>query len=41
VADIAIVFGWGLAEIYGLSLDDLARWWAKARARAENGQDDG
>jgi hypothetical protein len=33
VADIAAVFHWPLHDIDPMSLDDFARWWAKALAR--------
>lgn len=31
--DVAITYRWSLSEIGGMSLPDLARWWARARVR--------
>lgn len=35
MADLAVVFHWPPAAMEAMSLPDLARWWAKARARAK------
>lgn len=40
MADLAIVFHWSPESMNGMSLEELARWWAKARARAAPSEDD-
>lgn len=39
MADLALVFHWPPASMDGMSLDELARWWSKARARAAGPED--
>lgn len=39
MADIAFVFHWPPAAMDPMSLDELARWWAKAIARANPSED--
>lgn len=39
MADLAIVFHWPPAAMMGMSLEELARWWAKARVRATPSED--
>ena len=34
MADLAVVFHWPPDIMDRMSLDELARWWSKARARA-------
>lgn len=42
MADLAVVFHWPPESMDGMSLEELARWWARARARAAPpGDDDG
>ncbi|PTE18061.1 GpE family phage tail protein [Cereibacter changlensis] len=41
MADIAIVFHWPPAAMDPMCLEELARWWAKARARAAPEESDG
>jgi hypothetical protein len=41
MADIAVVFGWGPREMDPMTVEELARWWHKARARAQSERDDG
>lgn len=36
MADLAVVFHWPPAALSGMSLEELGRWWAKARARSTN-----
>jgi hypothetical protein len=31
--DIALVYRWSLTDLEALSLQDLGRWWARARHR--------
>lgn len=40
MADIAFVFHWGLRDMDPMSLEELARWWAKAVARARTDDDE-
>lgn len=39
MADMAVVFHWPLSEMDRLGLDELGRFWAKARARSGKDQD--
>lgn len=41
MADIAVVFGWGPRDMDPMPPEELAGWWARARARAnvEKGRD--
>lgn len=41
MADLAVVFGWSPRDMDPMSLEELARWWHKARARAKPEKDDG
>jgi len=34
MADIATIFHWQLSDMNALDLNELGRWWAKAKARA-------
>jgi len=36
-----MMFGWAPSETDPMSLDDLAYWWAKAKARAPGKRKDG
>lgn len=40
MADLAVVFHWPPDALSAMSLADLGRWWAKARARAAPAEDD-
>lgn len=35
IDDIAYVHHWPLGEIAAMSLEDVSRWWARARRRIE------
>jgi Phage P2 GpE len=39
MADIAVVFGWAPRDMEAMTLEELGRWWQKARARAPNDDD--
>ncbi|WP_062560624.1 GpE family phage tail protein [Paracoccus aminovorans] len=39
MADLAVVFHWPPDALSGMSLEELGRWWAKARARAAPAED--
>jgi hypothetical protein len=41
MADIAAVFHWPPREMQPMSVEELAGWWHRARARAEPGDQDG
>lgn len=41
MADIAIAFHWAPRDMDPMTLEELARWWAKARARLSDGAEDG
>ncbi|PTE15909.1 GpE family phage tail protein [Pseudogemmobacter blasticus] len=41
MADIAVVFHWPPQAMDPMTLDELARWWGKARARAGREDADG
>ncbi len=34
MADIAVVFGWAPRDMDLMTIEELGRWWHKARARA-------
>lgn len=40
MADIAVVFHWAPRDMDPMSLWDLSDWWARARARAPQGNED-
>lgn len=39
MADLAVTFHWAPADMDRMSLAELARWWSKARARAQPAED--
>lgn len=39
MADLAVVFHWPPESMSTMSLEELARWWAKARARSQSPED--
>lgn len=41
MADIAVVFGWSPDVMDRMSIEELGRWWHKARARAPGAERDG
>lgn len=41
MADIAVAFHWAPRDMDPMPLEELARWWAKARSRVEPGERDG
>lgn len=41
MADIAAVFGWSPRDMDAMTLEELARWWHKARVRVQAQRDDG
>lgn len=41
MADLAIAFHWAPRDMDPMTLEELARWWVKARARMPDGEEDG
>lgn len=39
MADIAVVFGWSPRDMDPMTIEELGRWWHKARARAQEDAD--
>lgn len=39
MADLAVVFHWPPESMSQMSLEELGRWWAKARARSSSPED--
>lgn len=39
MADLAVVFHWPPESMAGMSLEELARWWSKARTRTAPPED--
>lgn len=39
MADIAVVFGWAAHDMDRMTIEELGRWWHKARARTTREQD--
>ena len=39
MADIAVVFHWAPRDMDPMCLDELSRWWAKARHRSAPPED--
>lgn len=40
MADIAVVFHWAPRDMDLMTPEELAGWWARARARAQRGNED-
>lgn len=41
MADLAVVFGWSPRDMDAMTIEELGRWWHKARARRPKEDPDG